>query len=374
MIKRIIEKQIKEKLFQGKIIILYGARQVGKTTLCKKILNDFWGKSKYLSCDLYSTQQILDYKNPQKFVENFINYDFIILDEAQNIENIGVVLKILVETYPEKQFIATGSSSFELANKINEPLTGRNFKFTLYGLSLEEIKNNYDGFFLEENKENFLLYGMYPEVFWVSQEQKIERLNLLSGDYLYKDILKFWEIKKSQYIQSILQLLALQVWSEVSYNEIGQKLWLNYATVQKYINILEQAFVIFKLRSFSRNIRNEITRWVKIYFYDLWIRNSLIQNYNSLHLRQDIWALWENFLLSERKKYLDNNTLYRNIYFWRNHAQAEIDYIEEYSWKLHTYEFKFKNKTAKIPKSFVCAYPEASFEVIHSENYTKFLS
>jgi hypothetical protein len=298
----------------------------------------------------------------------------IVLDEAQNIENIWIILKILIETYPEKQFIATGSSSFDLANKLNEPLTWRNFKFILYPFSIEEIKNKYDNFYINDNLENILIYWSYPEIIWVGQSQKQERLNLLAWDYLYRDILKFEWIKKSNYLKSILQLLALQIWNEVSYNEIGQKLWLNHITVQKYIDILEQAFIIFKLNSFSRNLRNEITKWVKIYFYDLWVRNSLIQNYNSLNLRQDAWALWENLLISERKKYLNNNLLFRNIYFWRNHAQAEIDYIEEYNWRLYAYEFKYWDKKAHIPKVFKEAYLDSSFELINKTNFIEFTS
>ena len=364
---------IKERLFQNKIIILYWARQVGKTTLSKKILAEYAWKSKYLSCDLHSNQQILDYKNPQRFIDSFADFDLVVLDEAQNIENIWTILKILVEIYPEKQFIATGSSSFDLANTLNEPLTGRNFKFTLYALSVEEIKNHYDSFFINDNLENLLIYGSYPEVFSVSENIKQERLNLLSWDYLYKDIFKFEWIKKSSYVKSILQLLALQLGNEVSYNEIGQKLGLNHITVQKYIDILEQAFIVFRLKSFSRNARNEITKWVKIYFYDLGVRNSLIQNYNSLGLRQDVWALWENFLISERQKFLNNALLYRNIYFWRNQAQAEIDYIEEYDGELHAFEFKWWKKTPKIPKAFITAYPDSSFEIINTDNFLTFV-
>lgn len=373
MITRIIEKQIKERLFQWKIIIIYWARQVGKTTLSQKILNEYTWKTKYLNCDMFSNQQVLDYKNPQKIIDNFQDFDLIVLDEAQNIENIWVILKILVETYPKKQFIATWSSSFELANKLNEPLTGRNFKFSLYPFSIEELKKQYDSFYINDNLENLLIYWSYPEVLWVSENLKQERLNLITWDYLYKDIFKFEWIKKSSYVKNILQLLALQVWNEVSYNEIWQKLGLSHITVQKYIDILEQAFIIFKLHSFSRNLRNEITKWVKIYFYDLWVRNSLIQNYNSLNLRQDVWALWENFLISERRKYIQNNLFYRNNYFWRTHDQKEIDWIEDYDGKLHTYEFKWWDKKVKVPKSFTEAYPDSTFEVINRENFMEFV-
>ena len=373
MITRIIEKYLKERLFQWKVIILYGARQVGKTTLSQKILHDSSLKTKYISCDLFSNQQFLDYKNPQNIIDSFRDFDLVVLDEAQNIGNIGTILKILVETFPNKQFIATGSSSFDLANRLNEPLTGRNFKCTLFPLSIEELKNHFDIFFIHDNLENLLIYGAYPEVFWVSQAEKQERLNLLAGDYLYRDIFKFEGIKKSEYVRNILQLLALQIWSEVSYNEIGQKLWLNHVTVTKYIDILEQAFIIFRVHSFSRNLRNEITKGVKIYFSDLWVRNSLINNFNPLSIRTDSGALWENFLISERKKYLTNNMLYRNTYFWRTHAQQEIDYIEEYGWKLFIYEFKYWEKSTKAPKSFTEAYPESTFMLVNKNNYLDFV-
>lgn len=373
MISRFIEKQIKDRMFLWKIIIIYWARQVGKTTLSQKILDEYTWKSKYVTCDLYSNQEILNYKNPNKIFDTFADFDLIVLDEAQNIENIWVILKNLVEKFPKKQFIATWSSSFDLANKINEPLTWRNFKFTIYPFSISELRSNYDSFFINDNLENLLIYGCYPEVIWVNESVKQERLNLITWDYLFKDIFKFEWIKKSNYIKQILKLIALQIWNEVSYNEIWQKLWINHVTVQKYIDILEQAFVIFRLNSFSRNLRNEITKWVKIYFYDLWVRNSLIQNYNKLDLRQDIWALWENFLMSERQKYINNNMFNRNTYFWRNHAQSEIDYIEDYDGKLHTYEFKRWNKKAKIPKSFDEAYPDSSFEVINQDNFLDFV-
>ncbi len=374
MITRFIEKFIWERIFKWKVIIIYWARQVWKTTVCQKIIDDFKLKTKYIRCDLFNNQEILDYKKPQKFIDSFREFDLIVLDEAQNIENISIILKNLVEIYPKKQFIATGSSSFDLANKINEPLTWRNFKLNLYPFSIKEIKDYHDSFYINNNLENFLIYWTYPEIVWLDIESKKEKLNLITWDYLYKDIFKFEWIKKSSYIKSILQLLALQIWNQVSYNEIWQKLWINHITVQKYIDILEQAFVIFRLRSFSRNLRNEITKWVKIYFYDLWVRNSLIQNYNSLNLRQDTWCLWENFLVSERQKHLNNNMLHRNTYFWRTHIQTEIDYIEEYDWELHAYEFKYWNKEAKIPRKFKNTYNPKNFQNINKDNYMDFIN
>ncbi len=207
MILRILEKQIQERLFRWKIIILYGARQVGKTTLVKQIIDEFENKSvktKYVNCDLFSNQELLNYKNPSRIISTFEDFELVILDEAQNITNIWLILKILVERFPKKQFIATGSSSFDLANKLNEPLTGRNYKLELYSISVEELKKQYDSFWVNENLENLLIYGSYPEILLLKQNEKIEKLNLLSGDYLYRDIFKFEWIKKSSYVYSFL--------------------------------------------------------------------------------------------------------------------------------------------------------------------------
>lgn len=374
MILRLLYQQIKDRLFQGKIIIIYGARQVGKTTLVKQLIDEYNHKSLYINCDLIPNQQLLDYNNPQWFIDAVRDIDFVVLDEAQNIPNIGMILKILVDQFPEKQFIATWSSSFDLANKLNEPLTGRNYKFILYGLSCEELKQHHDVFWLQNNLDSLLIYGSYPDVIGAPIEQKRETLDLLAGDYLYKDIFKFDGIKKSTYIKQILQLLAMQLGNEVNYYEIAQKIWINHLTVGKYIDILEQAFIIFKLPSFARNLRNEITKGVKIYFYDLWVRNSLIQNYNNLNLRQDTWALRENFLIVERLKYQTYHGWYGNKYFWRTYDQKEIDYIEEYNWKLNTYEFKWGKQQSKQPAAFIQSYPDSTFEVVNQQNYLKFIS
>lgn len=373
MIKRSTYTSLQNKLFQQKVIILYGARQVGKTTLVKQLLKEYDWPSLYVNCDLIPNQQLLDYQNPQWYTDAFQDKNLIILDEAQNIDNIGLILKTLIDEFPNKQFIATGSSSFELANHLNEPLTGRNYKFTLYGLSCEELQTHYDSFRLHNNLESLLIYGSYPDIVTQSTHEKKEVLNLLAGDYLYKDIFKFDGIKKSTYIKQILQLLALQLWNEVNYNEIGQKLWLTHTTVVKYIDILEQAFIVYRLPSFARNLRNEITKWVKIYFYDLGIRNSLIQNYNPLQLRQDAGALWENFLIIERLKHNTYHGWYNNNYFRRTYTQQEIDYIEEYDGVLHAYEFKWWKKTATLPKSFKEHYPNHTFLLVNQNNYLQFI-
>lgn len=372
-ISRIIEKRIKERLFKEKVIILYGARQVGKTTLAQKILAEFGENGKYLNCELASVEAGLSVLEAEKIKSFLGDYKIIVLDEAQNILNIGKVLKIIVDTYPKMQIIATGSSSFDLFQKISEPLTGRNFQFMLYPLSAGEIKENKDLFYLESKLENLLRFGGYPGVFGLSEEEAKERLNEISSNYLYKDILKFEGLKKSSVIKNLLQALALQIGQEVSYQELAVTLGINRLTVQKYIDILEQSFVIFKLNSFSRNKRKEISKSIKVYFYDLGIRNSLIENYNPLEIRNDTGFLWENFCMIERKKYNEYNMNFANMYFWRTYDQKEIDLIEEREGKLFAYEFKWNDKKRKIPKSFLAGYPDSEFQIIDKNNYWQFL-
>ncbi len=372
-ISRIIEKRIKERLFKEKVIILYGARQVGKTTLTQKILAEFGGNGKYLNCELASVEMGLSALEAEKIKSFLGDYKIIVLDEAQNIPNIGRVLKIIVDTYPKMQIIATGSSSFDLFQKISESLTGRNFQFILYPLSAGEIKESKDLFYLESKLENLLRFGGYPGVFGLSEEEAKERLNEISANYLYKDILKFEGLKKSSVIKNLLQALALQIGQEVSYQELAVKLGINRLTVQKYMDILEQAFIVFKLNSFSRNKRKEISKSVKVYFHDLGIRNSLIENYNPLEIRNDAGFLWENFCMIERKKYNEYNMNFVNMYFWRTYDQKEIDLIEEREGKLFAYEFKLNDKKGKIPKSFLASYPDSEFQIIDKSNYWQFL-
>lgn len=372
-IPRIVEKRIKERLFKEKVIILYGARQVGKTTLAQKILAEFGANGKYLNCELTSVETGLSVLEAEKIKSFLGDYKIIILDEAQNIRNIGKVLKIIVDTYPKMQIIATGSSSFDLFQKISEPLTGRNFQLMLYPLSAGEIKESKDLFYLESKLENLLRFGGYPGVFGLSEEEAKERLNEISANYLYKDILKFEGLKKSSVIKNLLQALALQIGQEVSYQELAVKLGINRLTVQKYMDILEQAFIVFKLNSFSRNKRKEISKSIKVYFHDLGIRNSLIENYNPLEIRNDAGFLWENFCMIERKKYNEYNMNFANMYFWRTYDQKEIDLIEEREGKLFAYEFKWNDKKRKIPKSFLADYPDSEFQIIDKNNYWQFL-
>ncbi len=375
MIKRELQEKIESWIWKWKILIIYWPRRVWKTTLSKLLLKKYWEEKNYLDCDNLLIRQALSVQDKDKLKQFIWDAKFLVIDEAQRVENIWINLKILIDNFPDLQIIATWSSSFDLANKINEPLTWRYIKFQLWALSLNELKSKYNNFEFQAKIEDFLLYWMYPDiVLWENYEESRIILENISSNYLYKDILEHENIKKSNLLIKLLQALALQIWNQVSDNELANLLNCNRDTINRYLDLLEKSFIIFRLWSFSRNLRNELKYSKKIYFYDLWIRNALLNNFNTLNLRQDKWALWENFLIAERQKYLHNNMLYRNTYFWRNHAQAEIDYIEEYNWVLHTYEFKWWNKNAKMPKAFKDAYKENTFEIINRENFLDFLT
>ena len=372
-IERDLEKLIKERLFKKKVIILYGARQVGKTTLVKKMLAEYPGKGKYFNCEVFSVQRNLEAIEPEKIKSFFGDVKIVVLDEAQKIPRIGMVLKVMLDEYPELQIIATGSSSFELADKVSEPLTGRNFTFTLYPLALSEISRGQGISAIESKMENILRFGSYPEVFSLPEEAARERLDEIASDYLYKDVLIFEGMQKSEVIRNLLQLLALQLGQEVSFQELAQQLGINRLTVQKYIDILEKSFVVFRLRAFSRNKRKEISKSVKIYFHDLGLRNSVIQNYNTLDLRTDRGALWENFCIVERRKMNERKRRQANTYFWRTYTQKEVDYVEEFGGKIRGYEFKWNaEKSFFPPQEFVKNY-QATVEKVDKENYWKFL-
>jgi len=374
MIKRQIYKDIQNHFFKKKIIIIYGARQVGKTTLIKEILKKHPKHSIYLNCDEMDIRNALTDKTSTEIKAFLGDKKIIFLDEAQRIRNIGLTLKLIVDNYPELQIIATGSSSFELSNQVIEPLTGRKYEFHLYPFSYNELRNYYNSpLELKRQLERRIIYGMYPESVIKSGEEGKEAIYNITKSYLYKDILSFQKIKSTEILEKLLQALALQIGNEVSYNELSQIVGIDKNTISHYIQILEKAFIIFKLPPFSRNIRNELKKLRKIYFWDTGIRNSLINNFNPLNLRQDTGYLWENFLITERIKYNKNNKKNCNIYFWRTHTQQEIDYIEEYNGEIHAYEFKWRKKKWKPPSVFIKNYTEATVEMINKENYETFL-
>jgi len=372
-ISRELENIIKKRLFKGKIIVVYGARQVGKTTLVKKILKDFKGRGSYLNCDLLSVQNALSEMEAEKLKAYLGNFDLIVLDEAQNIPNVGKILKILIDAFPKMQFIATGSSSFDLAQKVSEPLTGRTFTLSLYPVSLREIGEKSNLMDIESRMENFLRFGNYPEILSLDENSSREQLNEIASKYLYKDVLKFEGLRKSSLIQNLLRLLALQIGQEVSYNELAVQLGVNRLTVQKYIDVMEQSFVLFKLNALSRNMRKEISKSVKVYFYDLGIRNTLIENFNRLDMRSDTGALWENFCIMERKKNNGADLRFVNSYFWRTYDQKEIDYIEESEGKITGFEFRWgEKKHYRPPQNFIEEY-KAEVEKVDKKNFWKFL-
>jgi len=377
MFNRSIKSQIKNWLYRNKVIIIYGARRTGKTTLSKEILKEqerAGKKTFYINCELLDAKRSLETTN-EKLLKNYLgDNDIVVLDEAQNIENIGLVLKIIVDTYPEIQIIATGSSSFDLANKISEPLTGRSRTFVLYPFSMLEVKENTNFHDAVSQLEKALIFGTYPAVFNLTENEAKAELMDIASNYLYKDVLEFEHVKNSKTLLELLELLALQLGNEISLSEIGQKLGISNHSVKKYIDLLEKCFIIFSLRSFSRNLRNEINKSQKIYFYDLGIRNAIIQNFNKPNLRQDIGALWENFCIIERMKYNQANQLFVNQYFWRMYSGQEIDYIEEYNGNLNCYEFKYNNKAKiKKPSKFLDTYENSSFNVINSDNWFEFI-
>lgn len=372
MIARFLEKNIEKSLFKGKTIILYGARQVGKTTLVQKILKDFGKEGRYLNCEILSIEQNLNEPEPDKLQAFLGDYKLLVLDEAQNIPGIGKILKIMTDTLIDVQIIATGSSSFDLANKTAEPMTGRVVHHTLFPLSTKEIKAGEDWLSVSAKLDKLLRYGTYPEIYTSNEEDAVNKLNELASSYLFKDLLKFEGIKKSSLLKNLIISLALQLGNEVTYNELSTKLGVSRFTIQKYIDLLEQCFVIFKLNSFSRNARKELIKAFKIYFYDNGIRNALINNFNPISLRNDVGALWENFCLSERLKANTYSNRNINCYFWRTYDQKEIDYVEEAAGKITGYELKYSEKQkVKIPKSFIEVYDAEVFKVDRS-NFWKF--
>ena len=372
MVPRKLEGVINQRLGKGKAVIVMGARQTGKTTLLHKLFSGD-GNALWLNGDDADTHAMFD-AGSARMLQTFIgNHKTVIVDEAQRIENIGIKLKLITDQMKDVQLVVTGSSSFELANKINEPLTGRKWEYMLFPLSFGEMAE-YHGAFEEMKLLNHrLVYGYYPEV--VMHENEAEnRLKSIADSFLYKDVLHWENIKKSGKLLMLLKALAFQVGQEVSYNELGKTIGLDKETVEKYIQLLEQSFVIFRLTSLSRNLRKELKKSRKIYFYDNGIRNALLSDFRPANNRQDIGGLWENFLISERKKQLHYNHLYVNTHFWRTHDQQEIDYIEERNGVLHAFEFKWNpKKKARLSKSFSNAYPNHSFKIINPENFVQWL-
>jgi len=369
MFDRTIEKTIKEKINGGKAIVVVGARQVGKTTLLKWVLKD--KDYLFLDADDPSTRSLLQNPTTEQ-IRTFIgDFKYIFIDEAQRIPGIGLTLKIITDQFKNVQLLVSGSSSFDLGNALNEPLTGRKWEYELFPISWEEYENKIGFIKSEQQIENRLLYGFYPEVI-NNQGKERETLKNLLNSFLYRDILAFSDIRKPEVLEKLLQALALQMGSEVNYNELSQLIGINKITVQKYIDILEKGYVVFRLKSFSRNIRNEIKQNRKIYFYDNGIRNMIIGNFNQLELRVDKGALWENFLVAERRKQNLYKDTFAKMYFWRTKQQQEIDFVEEKNGKITGYEFKWSNKKTRFPQNFMDTY-KAEGHVIDRKNFREFV-
>ena len=370
MIKRILEEKIAQKLDKGKAILVIGPRQVGKTTLINSILEN--RPHLFLDGDDSTVRNLLTDPNTEQLKSIIGNHNTLFIDEAQRIENIGLTLKIITDQFKNTQLLVSGSSAFELNNQTSEPLTGRKWEYKLYPISWQELEDSIGYVKSEQQLELRILYGMYPDVI-NNPGDEIEVLKQLTNSYLYKDILAFSGIRKPQVLEKLLRALALQLGSEVSYNELAQLVGVDKNTVANYIDVLEKGYVIFRLSSFSRNLRNEIKTNQKIYFYDTGVRNAIIGNFNLLDSRSDKGGLWENFLIAERIKKLSYDSSLAKSYFWRTKQQQEIDYVEEVSGRITGYEFKWSEKAkAKLPKSFMESY-NAKIEVIHRNNFRDFV-
>ena len=372
VIKRTIQEKIEDKLFKGKVIILYGPRQVGKTTIVKEIQNKNISNSIYFNSDEPDIREKFENKTSTFLKELIGNKKIVIIDEAQRVKDIGITLKLIIDNFKGIQVIATGSSSFDLANKTAEPLTGRKYEFYLYPLSVEELNPEKNKIEIDRTIENRMIYGLYPEVIIKSAEAE-ENIKLIAKSYLYKDILQYQNIKNPNILEKLLQSLALQVGNEVSYNELSNFLDIDKKTIANYIEILKKAFVIFELKPFSRNLRNELRKLRKIYFFDNGVRNALINNFNSLDRRNDAGQLWENFIISERVKINSNHGNDCNMYFWRTHDKKEIDYLEEKNGKLYGYEIKLGSGRSSGAKLFLDTYPDSEFKVIKKDNYNELI-
>jgi len=370
MYTRYLTKKINERLDSGKAIVVVGPRQSGKTTLIESILST--KEYLFLNGDDPKTRTLLTEPNTEQLRTLLGNYKYVFMDEAQRIQGIGLTMKIITDRFKHIQLFASGSSAFDLSNNINEPLTGRKWEFHLYPISWEEYETHHGYLHAVQNLENRLLYGFYPDVLnHVGDEITILR-NLVNS-YLYKDILAYVDIRKPDVLEKLVQALALQVGSEVNYSELSQIVNVDKNTISKYIDILEKGYIIFKLSSFSRNLRNEIKTNKKIYFYDNGIRNMLIGNFNPIELRGDKGALWENFLISERMKQIEYKQSLSKTYFWRTKQQQEVDFVEEIAGNIYGYEFKWqKKKNQKSPKTFAETY-QAQTNVIDKENFREFV-
>jgi len=373
MIKRTLQDAIEQSLFRGKAIVIYGARQVGKTTLIRAIQERSAVPSIYLNCDEPDIRRAISDKTSTELRMLIGNNRLVLIDEAQRVGTIGLTIKLLTDTAPDLQVIATGSSAFGLSSRIEEPLTGRKREFRLYPFSLTELGQIYSPLEIRRIVERCMIFGLYPEII-NAPEAAETALRELVKSYLYKDVLTLQQIRNAEALERLVQSIALQIGNEVSYNELAQQVGVDKKTIESYLRVLEQAFIIFRLGSFSRNLRNELKKSRKIYFVDTGMRNAVINNLNAPALRSDEGGLWENFVIAERMKRNHNQGLFPNTYFWRSHQKQEVDYLEEHNGVLQGYEIKWRETRLKVPSGFSAAYPDCPVSLINRENMTGFVT
>lgn len=373
-IKRLLQDKITARIEPSKVILIFGARRVGKTVLMRQLINDFNGKTMLLNGEDFDTLSLLEERSIANYRHLLQGIDLLAIDEAQNIPDIGAKLKLIVDEIEGVRVLASGSSSFDLLNKAGEPLVGRATQFHLTPFSQKEISQIENTLETKQNLESRLIYGSYPEVVTLeSYERKTDYLRDIVGAYLLKDILSIDGLKNSGKMRELLRLIAFQMGNEMSYDELGKQLGMSKNTVEKYLDLLSKVFVVYRLGAYSRNLRKEVSKAGKWYFYDNGIRNAIIGNFTPLSIRQDIGALWENYIISERIKISHNLNLQKEFYFWRTYDNQEIDLIEETSDQLTALEFKWGNKHPSAPVAFSTAYPHATFEVVNKSNYLSYL-
>jgi len=375
MITRALLPQVVKTLKEsGKGVVIYGARQVGKTTLANEVIKTLGGRTLVLNGDQRGDWwDLLISREISKLRLLLSGYDVLLVDEAQRIPEIGLSLKIILDNFKQLRVIVTGSSSLDLASKVAEPLTGRVYSYKMWPISMTEMANVKTSYELHEELEERLIYGSYPEIFSrIDLASKNEYLRNLLDAYLYKDLLEFGDVRNSSKIRDLLKLLAFQVGSQVSLNELSSNLGLSRTTVDRYIDLLEKSFVVFRLSGFSRNLRKEVKRMDKIYFNDLGIRNALIANLNFIKDRDDVGKLWENFLMIERVKRMSYKNKSFSHYYWRLSSGAELDLVEDCDGVLSGFEFKYSHKTVKPPKSWLESYPKSNFRLVNKDNWLEF--
>ena len=374
MIKREYD-DLSKLLKKGKVVVIYGPRRVGKTTLIANFVKDTKLKYRFDSGDNIETRNIFSSQSPESIRGYVEGYDLIAIDEAQRIPNVGFGLKILVDNFPSLFVVITGSASLDLSYKIGEPLVGRKYTYRLYPLWVGELSKDKTPFEINKQKEERMIFGSYPEVINANTVgEKIKTLEENVSSYLFKEIIEVEQIGNTKLLLDLLKLIAFQVGNEVSLTELGKSLGIDKKTVQRYLNLFEQAFILYNLRGFSRNLRKEVTKKSKYYFWDNGIRNAIISNFNSLNSRDDVGRLWENYCQIERLKKVNYTNLSSNRYFWRTYDKKEIDLIEERGGKLYGYEMKWKKDNAKVPKEFLETYKNSEYQIINRENYLDFIT